>query len=147
MTDETREPSKTGGAIAGAFLVLMLVLACAQGCGAPDDTRSAEPPERSASTVSSDDDTDADPASDTHHAVITAARFDEWPFTVDVGTLRCRDGVNVTFEADGTEYGVNGTAQDAGYPSVKPIWADDTELGNGLKVDISEVLDYGRGLC
>lgn len=148
MTDEPRQPSKTGGAIAGGFLVLMLILAFAQSCGTPDDNPSAEPAESSARTANSDDeDTTSPSASDSHLAVVTAGRFKEWPFTVDVGTLRCRDGVSVTFEADGTEYGVNGTAQDAGYPSVKPIWADDKELGNGLKVDVSEVLDYGRGLC
>lgn len=148
MTDEPRQPSKTGSAIAGSFLVLMLILACAQSCGTRDDASPAEPSQSAASIEPSDDDTTpGPPASDTHLAVVTAARFKEWPFTVDVGTLRCRDGVSVTFEAGGTEYGVNGTAQDAGYPSVKPIWADDKELGHGLKVDISEVLDYGRGLC
>jgi hypothetical protein len=149
LADEPRQSSKTGGAIAGGFLALMLILAFAQSCGTPDDTPSTEPTESSASTVISgeEDAAPGPPASDTHHAVVTAARFEQWPFTVDVGTLRCRDGVSVTFEADGTEYGVNGTAQDAGYPSLKPIWADDPELGNGLKVDISEVLDYGRGLC
>jgi hypothetical protein len=148
LTDEPRQPSKVGGAVAGSFLVLMLILACAQSCGTRDDTSTAEPTQSSASTEPSNDDTaPGPPTPDTHHAVVTAGRFKEWPFTVDVGTLRCRDGVSVTFEADGTEYGVNGTAQDAGYPSVKPIWADDTELGHGLKVDISEVLDYGRSLC
>ncbi|MEE4419498.1 hypothetical protein [Streptomyces bugieae] len=148
MADEPRQTSKAGSAIAGSFLVLMFILACAQSCGAQDDSSTAAPTETRSSIEPSDDDTTAGPpASDTHLAVVTAGRFKEWPFTVDAGTLRCRDGVSVTFEAGGTEYGVNGTAQDAGYPSVKPIWAEDKELGNGLKVDISEVLDYGRGLC
>ncbi|MFJ5804251.1 hypothetical protein [Streptomyces decoyicus] len=149
MSDESRHPSKTGSAIAGSFLVLLFILAFAQSCGAPDDSPSAELAESSASSANSgDEDTTADPpAADTHHAIVTAARFEHWPFTVDVGTLRCRDGASVTFEADGKEYGVNGTAQDAGYPSVQPIWADDKELGHGLKVDISEVLGYGRSLC
>ncbi|MFF7411683.1 hypothetical protein [Streptomyces lydicus] len=148
MANEPRQASKTGSAIAGSFLVLMLILACAQSCGTQDDASTAEPTQSSASIEPSDDDaTTGPPVSDPHVAVVTAGRFKEWPFTVDVGTLRCRDGVSVTFEAGGTEYGVNGTAQDAGYPSVKPIWADDPELGHGLKVDISEVLDYGRGLC
>ncbi|MFD8545680.1 hypothetical protein [Streptomyces sp. NPDC059649] len=148
MADEPRQTSKTGSAIAGSFLALMLVLAWAQSCSTRDDASTAEPTLSSASIEPSDDaTTPGPPVSDTHVAVVTAGRFKEWPFTVDIGTLRCRDGVSVTFEAGGTEYGVNGTAQDAGYPSVKPIWADDKELGNGLKVDISEVLDYGRGLC
>ncbi len=149
MADEPRQTSKTGSAIAGSFLVLMLILACAQSCGTPDDQTTSEATQSSTSNEPSgeDDTTTSTPLSDSHIAVVTAGRFKEWPFTVDVGTLRCRDGVSVTFEAGGTEYGVNGTAQDAGYPSVKPIWADDKELGGGLKVDISEVLDYGRGLC
>ncbi|MFE7217028.1 hypothetical protein ACFU93_46080 [Streptomyces sp. NPDC057611] len=42
---------------------------------------------------------------------------------------------------------MNGTAKDAGYPAITPIWADDETLGNGLKVDISEVLDTGLSLC
>lgn len=58
-----------------------------------------------------------------------------------------RDSVSVTFEFNGTEYGVNGSAQGAGCPSMTPIWADDEELGYGLKADISEVLAYGRSLC
>ncbi|WP_433859401.1 hypothetical protein [Streptomyces kronopolitis] len=152
MADETDGTSGTGTAVSVGLLAIVLFLAFAQSCDRPqpddtsDDVPTAAQPEQPAP---SSDETEfaLPPASDTHQAIVTAARFDEWPFTVDVGTLRCRDGVSVTFEADGTEYGVNGTAQDAGYPSVKPIWADDEELGYGLKVDISEVLDYGRGLC
>ncbi|WP_431040823.1 DUF2511 domain-containing protein [Streptomyces sp. P1-3] len=145
MLDETRQPKKAGTAIAGGFLMLMLILAFAQSCSTPDATPSEDP---TASSTSSDNEDSFDDASaGTHSIRVTDARFDKWPFTVDAGTLRCRDGASVTFEADGTEYGVNGTAQDAGYPSVKPVWADDPALGHGLKVDISEVLNYGLSLC
>ncbi|MFJ6787465.1 DUF2511 domain-containing protein [Streptomyces angustmyceticus] len=149
MTDEPRQSSKTGSAIAGGFLALVLILAFARSCGTPEEAPSMEPTESSAGTLNTgDENATAEPSdSDTRSAVVTASRFEEWPFTVDAGTLHCRDGMSVTFEVNGTEYGVNGTAQDLGYPSVKPIWADDQELGNGLKVDISEVLDYGRSLC
>lgn len=152
MADGTDRTSGIGTTASLGLLAILLLVAFAQGCGSPqpadpsDDAPTAAQPERQA--PSSDEEQNVlPPASDTHHAIVTAARFDEWPFTVDVDTLRCRDGVSVTFEADGTEYGVNGTAQDAGYPSVKPIWADDEELGNGLKVDISDVLNYGLSLC
>ncbi|GAA5078694.1 hypothetical protein GCM10023336_70630 [Streptomyces similanensis] len=78
---------------------------------------------------------------------MTASRFTEWPFTVSAGVLRCEGGA-VTFEPPGgPRYAVNGTAKDTGYPEIKPIWADDETLGNGLKVDISEVLDKGLSLC
>ncbi|MES4891419.1 hypothetical protein [Streptomyces sp. NPDC096012] len=54
----------------------------------------------------------------------------------------------MTFEPPGgPRYAVNGTAKGAGYTAMTPTWADDTNLGNGLKVDISEVLDKGRSLC
>lgn len=78
---------------------------------------------------------------------VTASRFTEWPFTVTAGVLRCTAG-SVTFEpAGGPEYAVNGTAQASGYPEIRPIWADDEELGYGLKIDISEVLNKGLTLC
>ncbi|MFJ4932324.1 hypothetical protein ACIP8U_00435 [Streptomyces pseudovenezuelae] len=78
---------------------------------------------------------------------VTAARFSEWPFTVDAGLLKCEAGA-VTFEpAGGPRYAVNGTAKDVGYPDISPIWAEDEDLGYGLKVDISEVLNKGLSLC
>lgn len=78
---------------------------------------------------------------------VTAARFSEWPFTVDAGLLKCEAGA-VTFEpAGGPRYAVNGTAKGAGYPDISPIWAEDKNLGYGLKVDISEVLNKGLSLC
>jgi len=93
-------------------------------------------------TASSDDDT---PTS--RHALdVQAGDFDEWPFTVQSGTLRCRDG-SVTFATGGQEYGVNGRAQGNGYPKPLPVWAEDPSLGHGLRVDISEVLTKGLSLC
>ena len=45
---------------------------------------------------------------------------DSWPFTVSSGVVRC-EGNAVTFEADGTVYGLNGFALASGYPAVDPI--------------------------
>lgn len=42
---------------------------------------------------------------------------------------------------------VNGTAKDAGYAAITPIWADDAALGKGLKINVSEVLHKGLSLC
>jgi hypothetical protein len=71
-----------------------------------------------------------------------------WPFTVDSGTLRCRNSILVTFESpDGTEYGLNGSARNVGYPGAEPIWAADPALGNGLKVDIGPMIAEGNALC
>ena len=60
-------------------------------------------------------------------AVISQAAFgDRWPLTVSKGTLMCdrsrRPRIAVVFEADGKWYAVNGTAKDAGYPPIDPIW-------------------------
>ncbi|MEU0986028.1 DUF2511 domain-containing protein [Streptomyces sp. NPDC005953] len=79
--------------------------------------------------------------------VVAAAEFAKWPFTVDAGLLACRKGLLITFTSDGVEYGVNGTAKDAGYPPVDPLWALDENLGHGLKVNISEVMEAGHALC
>ena len=93
-------------------------------------------------TASGEDDAKA-----SRHALdVKAGDFAEWPFTVQSGTLRCRDG-SVTFATGGQEYGVNGRAQDSGYPKPLPIWAADPSLGHGLRVGIGEVLNKGLSLC
>ena len=77
-----------------------------------------------------------------------------WPLKVKSGLLQCEEEVvngyllqKVWFTApDGTAYGVNGTAQDAGYPGIDPIWKDDP-AGYGLKISISPLIDQGLKLC
>jgi hypothetical protein len=73
---------------------------------------------------------------------------DEWPLTVDSGTVRCEKGLHVLFEADGTTYAANGTAmtQRPELPRIQEIWADSPDMP-GLKIDISPVLDTGLALC
>ncbi|MER6361555.1 DUF2511 domain-containing protein [Kitasatospora sp. NPDC001527] len=85
-------------------------------------------------------------AGSTHSRTVSRTSLTPWPFTVESGLLRCRPGQQVTFEAGGVEYGVNGLAQSK-YPKPLPIWADDPNLGYGLKVDISAVIEAGRALC
>lgn len=70
---------------------------------------------------------------------------DEWPLTVESGTLRC-DGDSVIFETGGTEYAVNGLADGRGYADIDPIWAPAPE-GGGLKLNIGPLLDDGLELC
>ncbi|WP_318201050.1 DUF2511 domain-containing protein [Streptomyces sp. SCL15-4] len=136
-----QRPFSSGEKITVAVFACIIGFACLQSCGSDDD-ESTSSKDRSASTVTGSD------RGDTHTLPVTSARFTEWPFTVSAGTLRCRPGDEVTFTApNGTEYAVNGTAKGAGYPSIEPIWADDENLGHGLKVDISEVLAKGRSLC
>lgn len=135
-------PFSTGEKVTALIVASIVGLACLQSCGGGSD-ESDEQVSTATPTV-----TVGAAGGDSHTLAVTSTRFGEWPFTVAAGTLRCRLGSEVTFEApDGAEYAVNGTAKDAGYPSIEPIWADDENLGNGLKVNISEVLDKGRTLC
>jgi hypothetical protein len=75
----------------------------------------------------------------------------DWPLTVDAGVLRCvgsPGGPAVTIDVGGTRYALNGTAKthtDA--LDLRSIWAEDPELGHGLKKDASPLLDLGRALC
>ena len=56
------------------------------------------------------------------------------------------EGEVVVFTADGTEYGVNGTAMDAGYRKIAPIWKKDP-TGLTPRVNIGDVIDRGLALC
>lgn len=85
-----------------------------------------------------------------HSERITKASFDgTWPFTVDDGELRCEgSGVGaVVFTSSGSDYGVNGTALDQGYRSIKPIWKKASGAFNGPRVNVGDVLDAGLKLC
>lgn len=75
-----------------------------------------------------------------------------WPLKVDGGVLRCdgadRTGAVVFVTEDGTEYAVNGLAKsDDSLADIRPIWANDRELGMGLKKDIGPLIDQGLTLC
>jgi hypothetical protein len=73
---------------------------------------------------------------------------DEWPLTVDSGTLSCEPPSSVTFTTpDGTTYAVNGTAQTLSVaPDIDPIWKDDPDVP-GAKINIGELIDRGLALC
>ncbi|MCE5322356.1 YebY family protein [bacterium] len=88
---------------------------------------------------------------------ITQAEYgDKWPFTVNEGTLSCRETgrvvgttkmVEVTFTANGITYALNGTAkQNNSYANVDSIWAKDTSLP-GTKKDIGPIIDRGLALA
>ena len=69
-----------------------------------------------------------------------------WPFTVDAGELRCEPPLSVVFRAGGEDYGVNGSARDAGYSNVTPIWLEDPS-GQTPRVYLGDVTDRGLKLC
>lgn len=72
---------------------------------------------------------------------------DNWPLTVDRGTLECRDGSSVVFTVGGTTYAVNGTAKGAHrYAEIDAIWSADPNVA-GLKKNIGPLIDKGLALC
>jgi Protein of unknown function (DUF2511) len=91
--------------------------------------------------------TSAQNGSSARSITISKATFHgTWPFTVDAGTLRCEPPQSVVFSANGTDYGVNGSALDAGYKDAKPIWKKDP-TGLAPNVSIGDVIDRGLQLC
>ncbi|MFF3166620.1 MULTISPECIES: hypothetical protein [unclassified Streptomyces] len=141
---ERRQYSRGEWISAGVFFVIVMVVAASCWPSSSDKDSSSDP---ETSTEQSSQHSSSEAKDPSGGLPVTASRFKEWPFTVSAGVLQCEGGA-VTFEPPGgPRYAVNGTATDAGYPAMTPIWADDTNLGNGLKVDISEVLDKGRSLC
>ena len=136
--------------LASTAIALLLLAACG---GGSDETNTAQvtttsitaPPveEEAAATTTAPS---AGPDAGAGKQKVTRADFDdEWPLTVDGGTLRC-DGDAVTFEVDGTTYAVNGTAmgRDAG-ADIDPIWAPGEV--EGLKMNIGVLIDWGLELC
>ena len=71
----------------------------------------------------------------------------KWPFTVESGTLSCKQRFYVVFEANGKEYGINGSAKSKGYDHPRPIWREAPEGEPGPSVYIGDILDRGLELC
>ena len=70
-----------------------------------------------------------------------------WPFTVESGVVECHEDALITFSANnGVTYGLNGTAQAAGYPSIDRIWKDNPKIPR-TKISIGPILDKGLNLC
>lgn len=79
--------------------------------------------------------------------VVRSWAFTTWPFTVPAGVLRCREDTLVTFEANGVEYGLSGSAQTRGYPFPDDLRAADPVLGPEVKISTDEVMKAGAELC
>ncbi len=80
---------------------------------------------------------------------------DRWPLTVAAGTVICSSQGSrqiATFlpEASTREYALNGTADSMGWPSIRPIWADDDRpgfRGQGIKKSIGPIISAALALC
>lgn len=81
---------------------------------------------------------------------VTAADMgDQWPLTVDAGTLHCYNGAQITITVGAQEYAINGPAQTNrgdGVKLIDEIRAD--QPGDlGLKKDMGPLIERGQNLC
>jgi hypothetical protein len=71
---------------------------------------------------------------------------EDWPLTVDEGTLHCHSHAIVFTDPDGNEWAVNGQAISAGYAEIDPIWADNPDI-DGAKLNLSALNPFGLTIC
>ena len=85
-------------------------------------------------------------AVDTDARAVAAGDFGEdWPLTVDGGTLACSLG-QVTFVREGVEYAVNPVARMTGlYQQIDPILAD--QPASDAKRSLDPLIGVGLDLC
>lgn len=135
------------------MLVTLVVLA---GCGSEDNGTGGNTPSpetsaadtRISPTVPSDDSSAVDDTLDTLIDISKQEFGEDWPLTVDHGTLGCYETYGIVFTApDGIEYTVNGTAKSADdLKEIDEIWADDPQI-DGAKINIGPLIDRGLELC
>lgn len=100
---------------------------------------------------------------------INKSQFGEkWPLTVPSGNVECIKGA-VIFEANKKQYAVNGTASGRGHSPIEPIWKEDPQfmelvkiaaaaekktvkemkvlMGPPTRIDISPIISTGLKLC
>ena len=70
----------------------------------------------------------------------------KWPFTVSSGILKCENRL-VIFSAGGVDYGINGSAKNAGYPEPHPIWKESDDSSVWPSVPMGDILRAGLKLC
>ena len=76
----------------------------------------------------------------------------DWPLKVGAGFLACpesfgdRLGAVIFRTLDGDEFALNGQAAHD-YPPLRPIWANDREMGPGVKKSTIELIDDALDLC
>ena len=113
--------SSTVGPVLGACVVALTVA----GCGGHGSSQDASPGS----------------STDISEATWTSG---EWPFTVPRGILGCTKPQSVTFNVNGTLYGVNGSAIDHGNQPVDPIWKT---ASPGPRADLGPMIQKGLSLC
>jgi hypothetical protein len=74
---------------------------------------------------------------------------DDWPLTVDSGTIACDGSKGVgaaTFSTGGKVYALNGLAKSKGKAAFDPFWAADPK-NPGAKNNIGPLIDRTLALC
>ena len=75
--------------------------------------------------------------------------IEEWPFTIENGSVQCLDGYVVVFNANGKTYALNDAAKVTGdFENITEITRLDTNYpGRKIHMDISLVEFEGLRLC
>jgi hypothetical protein len=114
-----------------------LVVACGGGTTTPSTAPVEQPTQRPAATPSGN---------------ISVADFgDDWPFTVQSGTLSCQESrgqpvATFTDNENGIMWALNGVAISAGFPELDDtIWLDNPSTAG--KVPISDLIRRALALC
>ena len=74
---------------------------------------------------------------------------DEWPFSVEKGSVECLDGHVVVFKANGDTYALNDAARLSGdYKNIRDILRPDANYpGRKIMMDLSLIEFEGLKLC
>lgn len=105
-------------------------------------------PTESPKTVATPTDTpDAQPAETLVGQSVAAAEYGEdWPFTVQQGTVDCLQGGAAIFRSEGKIYQLNGKAASLNYLPLDPIWRDNPEIP-GTKINIGPMIKLALEQC
>jgi hypothetical protein len=90
----------------------------------------------------------ATPTKQPGETVSRATMGDDWPLTTE-GRLQCVEAKQIILVVPGDKtYAINGSAKGSRkWADVAPIWAEDTELGYGLKKTVGRLIQKGLPLC
>ena len=85
-----------------------------------------------------------------HSKTVSKSEYGEdWPFSVESGSVHCLDGHVVVFEANGDSYALNDAARLSGdYKNIREILRPDANYpGRKIMMDLSLIEFEGLKLC
>jgi hypothetical protein len=135
-----------------AISALWIIFVGISAVNAPEET--TQPATSEAAEEAVEEEASAEITND--NSVVTRAQFgDDWPFTVDEGTIRCEtiqtqgidDQQAAIINLDGNDYALNGVAINQGFTELtleSDIWLDSDF---GLKVPLTPITKEALALC